>query len=278
MPDAEYFSLSGLSASALKQFDKSPSHYKYYVNNKQDFVKAFLDGRVAHAKILENKDPKLIEYLACKSADDKLKIHDFFKKNISEDNFNTCFPGGKITAAGRDQAFDIGNYYTEKEYQNIMQMHKSVKNHPIGKHICNNPKNAELVSIVTCPRTGLKLKAKFDYVPQSGNVLFDLKTIAEIKENKIKYTIKDLKYHIQACHYLYVAELANRKFDQFVFVFVEKKPPFGVLCVKLEDDFIIDCMDYYHTLLDNFALCKKMNDFSKCYDEEIKNVSFNLYT
>ncbi len=241
MPDEEYFAYDAVNASSLKEFKKSPAHYKTYLEKPAVYKDAFRIGSVAHARILEKK--------VC--------------KNILPADFN-----GR-TKAGKELKASFGkDHLTISEATDIERMFSAVESHSIGRKIIN-PDWAEIVVIVDDPETGLRLKAKFDCLPDKGNVVFDLKTCQSAAEAKFKWTMRDFGYSVQASHYLNVANLAGLEMSNFLFIAVEKEAPFGVQCFSLSDDAQEKSDDAYFAMLKDFAECKKSDDFSVCYSEEI---------
>ena len=247
--DKEYFGADMyLNASALKQFAKSPAHYKAYINAPSVRKKAFDIGHLTHSKILEGVQGwEIVEgHRGGKEV----------KQKIAE-----VEAAGKIAIKpGEDDA--------------IIKMYESVKAHSLGKHLGADVSRSELAGFVECPTTGLALKAKFDYAPASGNVLFDLKTTKNASPKKFKWSIKDFGYDIQAAHYLYVAELLGLKYEQFVFIAVESESPYLTAAYCLDQDALDRAKFEYMQLLRDFKQCKQNDDFSAGYSDELMEISF----
>ena len=124
------------------------------------------------------------------------------------------------------------------------------------------------------PSTGLLLKAKFDYAPSTGNILFDLKTAQDASPNKFKWSAKDFGYDIQVVHYMNVANLCGMDYEEFIFVVVEKKAPYLTACYRLGDEMRERAESKYRLLLESFKECKDSKDFSQGYTQELIELDY----
>ena len=246
--DKEYFSAKGVNASALKQFAKSPAHYKASLTEPPKTSTAFDVGTLVHQLVLE-----------------KIKGWAIVEGNRNskavKEMIETAKSIGKIAIKpGEDEA--------------ILKMAKSVSNNKYGKYLGRDTERSELAGFAEDPETGLMLKAKFDYAPKTGSVLFDLKTTADASPKKFNWSAKDFGYDIQAVHYMHVAKLCGLDYDQFIFVVVEKSAPYLTASYILEDETRERAENRYRMLLESFKECKDSNDFSQGYDEELMELKF----
>ena len=244
--DREYFRSEGLNASALKEFAKSPAHYQAYINQEtKKESDAFRIGSQAHKYILEEKE------LNIKPACDRRKKE------------------GKEIFAQFQASLDYStDYVDDSEMESIQKMKSNVAGHSVAKDIIN-PEWAEKAAFVTCPQTGLSLKCKYDCLPDTGNIIYDLKTFEDASPEQFRWSIKKFNYDLQACHYLYVAQLLGLDMQHFVFVVVEKSEPYGVSTIAISSESLHYAQQRYFDLLSKFALCEQRNDFTECYPQEI---------
>lgn len=251
--DKEYFKSEGVNASSLKEFAKSPAHYHAYINRTiRKPSDAFRIGSQAHAAILENKELNIMP-----ECDRRTKVGKEAFKDFQESLDNPQ------------------DYVTAVELENIKSMKANVLNHPQAKYI-NNPDYAEKAAFAKCPQTGLELKCKYDCLPDQGNMIYDLKTCQDASPESFKWDIKKFKYYIQACHYLYIAELLELGMDHFVFICVEKEAPFGVSAIVLDPETLHHARQQYFHLLNTFAECKKQDNFTRCYSEDIEAINIKI--
>ena len=244
--DREYFASEGLNASALKEFAKSPAHYQAYINQEtRKESDAFRIGSQAHKYILEEKE------LNIKPACDRRKKE------------------GKEIFAQFQASLDYStDYVDDSEMEAIQKMKSNIAAHPVAKDIIY-PLWAERAAFVTCPNTGLHLKCKYDCLPDTGNIIYDLKTSEDASPEQFRWSIKKFKYDLQACHYLYIAQLLGLDMQHFVFVVVEKSVPYGVSTIAISSESLHYAQQKYYNLLEKFAACQERNDFTECYSQEI---------
>jgi len=246
--DKEYFAAEGLNASALKQFAKSPAHYKASLTAPEKRSAAFDVGTLVHQLVLE-----------------KLKGW-----AIVEGNRNS-----KAVKEIVETAKSLGKIAIKPgEEESILKMAESVANNYYGQYLGRDTDCSEVAGFVEDPETGLLLKAKFDYAPKTGSILFDLKTAADASPAKFKCSAKDFGYDIQAVHYMHVAKLCGLDYDQFIFVVVEKTAPYLTASYILEDETRERAEHKYRMLLQSFKACEDANDFSQGYDDELMELKF----
>jgi len=246
--DKEYFAAEGLNASSLKQFAKSPAHYKASLIAPEKKSTAFDIGTLVHQLVLEKtKGWAIVE-------------GNRNSKSVKE-MVETAKSLGKIAIKpGEDEA--------------ILKMADSVASNYYGQYLGRDADCSELAGFVEDPETGLLLKAKFDYAPKSGNILFDLKTAQDASPAKFKWSAKDFGYDIQAVHYMHVAKLCGLDYEQFIFVVVEKTAPYLTASYILEDETRERAEHKYRMILEQFKACSDANDFSQGYDDELIELKF----
>jgi hypothetical protein len=108
----------------------------------------------------------------------------------------------------------------------------SVWAHPMASRIL---KHSEFERSAFAEDNGLLLKARFDALPKSGNLVADLKTCDDASEEACCKAVSKYAYYKQAAFYLRVANLLGLDRAAFVFIFVEKTPPYLVAVRQLDD-------------------------------------------
>ena len=245
--DKEYFSAEGLNASSLKEFAKSPAHYKAYKEAPNKKSKAFDIGTCSHSDVLEG-------VINWRVVDGDRRYKDV-KAEV--------------------QAIEDQGFYCVKSQEDydLRQMTKTVQNHPYGRYLGKDKSRSELAGFAEDPETGILLRAKFDYAPSSGNVLFDFKTTGDASPKEFKWSIKKYGYDIQAVHYLHVANLCGMNYDQFIFVAVEKTAPYGCCAYVLDDETRERAENKYRLLLSKYKDCVDNDNFTECYPTDLIEVS-----
>ena len=77
--------------------------------------------------------------------------------------------------------------------------------------------------------TGLQCKCRPDWISADGGILVDLKTTEDASPREFQRSIAKWRYHVQAGWYMAGIEAAyGTRPSGFIFIAVEKKPPFAV--------------------------------------------------
>lgn len=116
----------------------------------------------------------------------------------------------------------------EKEFWVAHAAAKSVLEHPVAGTILKaKDKICEASIFVTHPRTGLKLKIRPDIYIPSMRTMADVKTTQSSEPKKFTRQAWSMGWVIQAAFYQMCAELAEWEVDHFLFLSVEKVPPYA---------------------------------------------------
>lgn len=98
----------------------------------------------------------------------------------------------------------------------------------------------------------LSCKMRPDRILLDDYMILDIKTCSKFSERDIRRAFTDFGYHIQAAHYLEGASIwLNCSLVEldFVFLFVESKPPFRTAVVELDHLSMDRSIDYRHRLV-----------------------------
>ena len=124
--------------------------------------------------------------------------------------------------------------------------------------------------------TGIWLKSRPDVMPLSDMVFVDLKKTARIGFNDIARTIATYGYHQQGA---LVAEgceqVLSRKIEAFHLLFVEDKPPYSTVMVRLKDHDLIRGIKANRLALRKFAHGLKTGQWPGPHDE--RQMSGDVY-
>lgn len=205
---ASYQKASGLSRSMLREmaWPRTPAHFKAKFIDKvvsEETTPAMELGTLTHRVILEPE--------SCENA---------FHVKPEGMKFSN-----KEGIAWRD-AHQYRSIITAEQAAAMRGMRESVLAHPIARKFIER---SLLEQNVFSDDGGIRLKARLDMLPDSGNSLADLKTCESADDLGFSKSIDSYAYHYQAAFYLDVCKLAGRDFSQWIFIAVEKEPPF--LCV-----------------------------------------------
>jgi exodeoxyribonuclease VIII len=101
-----------------------------------------------------------------------------------------------------------------------------------------------------------------------SGIIPDLKSCLDASPEEFAKTIFNMDYHIQAAMYVDGLKANNIDAKVFVFVAVEKEPPFAVGVYVLDNDYIEIGRQQYKKALQILAQCIKDNKYP-AYSEDI---------
>ena len=234
--EADYFSNPGYSQSDMKQALESPE-LLYWMKHQGGRAErkpspSMIEGTLAHAFILE------------------------------PDKFNSTYKvcGPRNTKAGKQEAKEAEESgrqpITLAQYEKALGMNHAVS----GNLLCNSffvDGLAEQSFFSEDDRTALPMKARLDWITENDTIV-DLKTVAAGGASPANFAkqVANFSYHLQAAHYLEMSGM-----QRFVFVVVEREPPFQIGVYQLDDDAIAEGRYLRRKALDLIANCRVFNDW-----------------
>jgi len=115
-------------------------------------------------------------------------------------------------------------------------------------------------------KTGLGCKARCDAMSIEHSVICDIKTCQDASDGAFMRDIINYKYHWQAAMYADGAATIAKKPFLFVFIAVEKDPPYGVGVYLISEAFLEAGRKGYKDALNEVLACMTTNVWP-CYAE-----------
>lgn len=208
MPNAEYHASSAISKSGLDKIDKSPAHYFYAVQEK---TKAMVIGSAFHDLVLL---PSV---------------------------FNECYavkPDGLSLATEEGKAWKAENegkeILSQEEFNQINAMKESVLAHHSASKLLESGKPE--TSIFWRDEMGVDCRCRPDFI-NSNNIIVDLKTTTDASPEGFAQSVAKFRYHVQDAYYSHgFFHAFGIRPRGFVFIAVEKEPPYAVGVYTLNDE------------------------------------------
>lgn len=116
----------------------------------------------------------------------------------------------------------------------VLAMRDSLQAHPVIGHSLVGG-FAEVTLRWLDPDTGLKCKARADYYRRDLKLAFDLKTTFDASLDTFPKSCANFNYHVQDAHYSAGFEALGEPLDGFVFVAIEKEPPYAISVTMFGD-------------------------------------------
>ena len=209
----EYHSIAAVSNSYLQRLKRIPAAAKV----EQEDNEAFLFGRAFHCLLLEGSGIfyslfAIAPDIDKRTKDGKENWRVFCAENVGK---------GIITAG---------------QYEAMAGMIASVNEHPFAARVLLEGLS-EQSCFWTDKETGLYCKCRPDRVPSGGHgVILDVKTTRDATQHGFTRSVASYGYHRQAAFYIDgFNAVSDTTVDAFIFIVVEKEPPYICGCYTLSD-------------------------------------------
>ena len=236
-----------LSSTNVRTHKKNRKQFKYSLTHelvKQ--TKAMADGTAVHAFFLER---------------DKFKT-DFIIKP-ADMRLNT--KAGKEWAQEHQSKIiidsELGN--------NLYEMEKSFMDSP-ARLIYDKQGQSEL-SYFWDDLGLVKGKCRPDWISNDGNIVVDIKTTTDASPYGFQKSIANWGYHLQLGWYLRGLQKLGLPAKEFIFIAIEKTPPFSVGVYRANKDMITYANDEINNLVYDIDESLKSDDFPD-YTPEIMDL------
>src|SRR6266487_646262 len=243
-----YMASAGVSCTMLNVLaDGTPAHLKAWMDGDRKIESEALSfGILAHYAILEG---------------DKYK-----------EKFHVRPEGLRLTTKeGRKWEEDHADKPSVKFEDGItlMRMVESVRRHPFACRVLEGGKPEQSLFVYDEHET--LRKCRFDTLTL-GNVLADVKTCLSASERYFERQISRYRYHVRAAYYLDNCRLHGLEKDHFMFIAVEKTPPYAVRCLKLNGDCVSFGRKLYQADLQVYRNCVE-NDEWPAYESTFAEIA-----
>lgn len=237
MTDEEYHSAPGISKSHLDLVAKCPMKYwqKYIKGDALEVgedgevtdedeaesakeTEAMMQGKAIHTAILE-PDLFTSDYVILPSFDLRTKAG-----RAAKAEFMATEGLGKKVLSGkqRDIALAVG---------------RAVRRHPVASKMFTDEGAAEQTYFATDRETGALIKCRIDWFNPGPGFAVDVKSCLDASKDEFRRSIEKYRYYVQQPWYFDVlSQLYGEPPPHWVFLAVEKKPPYSVGIYFLEQE------------------------------------------
>lgn len=206
-----------VSKSALDEFARSPKRYRAWVDGtiRDEETPALAFGRAFHCAALEPD-----EYQA---------------RYVIEPDFGDCRK--KENKAARDDwrgANAQRTLISRADAETIRGMVAALRSHRIASRILESG-TPEVSALWTDKETGLRCKVRCDYRVAPRLLLADLKSTQDVSPEQFRRQVFAFGYERQHALYREAFAALGEPAEHFIFVGVEKTPPYDVVTYTLDD-------------------------------------------
>ena len=291
IPNEAYHRGPGVSSSNLKTVGRSPLHYRTEKDHPKPSTPAMQLGTALHTLVLE---PDVFDatYVAepvgapNRPTDKQLKA-----KKPSE---------GAIAAIAFWQQWDAENegrivlstkagddpFWKPSEWDQIHYMRDAVREHPLASCFLasfvperslywREPIMVRLESGGEVEMEPLA-KARFDIMDSGHNLGADIKTAIDASYSGFTRAIVDYGYHISRQWYMRGQRACGFDLQEFVFIVVEKQPPYAVGVYTVDKRFQEIADSLIRAQLETYARCQEI-DHWPAYPVEVRELQTPRY-
>jgi hypothetical protein len=215
MPAEKYHAAEGVSRSMLEYIsgDYSPAHFAARFITKEaseEETPALKFGSIFHRCLLEPETADGAFYVK----PEKLSY--------------STIPGKEWRSVHADRPV-----ISAAEAATIKGAHRAVWRHPVARQILEGSQREQ--SMFAIDAKGTLRKGRLDALNVARNAIGDVKTCERADEESIGKAIVKYGYHRQAYWYEQLCKLLGMD-CAFALIFVEKSPPFDVVCHTIDDE------------------------------------------
>jgi hypothetical protein len=235
LADHIYRESDALSVSGVKALSISAAHFQNSLTQTKKKTPALTFGSAFHARVLE---PEI-----------------YAERYVAKElNLRT-----NLGRAERDEMEANGvTILSPEDGEAVEGMARAIEAHPIASVLFSGGES-EVSWFWKCPRTGVKKKARTDYWRKDINTIVDLKTTELATKSEIQRAMRTYKYRWQADYYSDgVAQCLGvpQSNINFTFVFIEKKPPYGIRIITATAETNAPARVQYEPHVLQYAECK----------------------
>ena len=233
-----YHDREEVSNSDLDYAAKSYADYLNYKKNGGKTTPAMKFGTIFHEFILEDKSNFVVDGAICEDI------------------------GGKVPRNTKKykewKAEQVEEIVTADDYDMLSNMQHAAYSHEEAKKILSIP-DAEIEKEIYFDFNGFKCRSKLDFVSKKEKLIVDLKSIKEITAEEITKAII-YGYARQGAFYSLAVQNEYKEDFKFKLIFVEKKAPYKVAVVPLNEVFKIRGTIEITNILNKMKLEREMEN------------------
>jgi exodeoxyribonuclease VIII len=252
---ADYCAMPGMNNSKLGIMKRCPAKFKWLCENERSDTDALRIGRAIHTAVLEPH-----------------KFNDEF----------LCLPDiDRRTTKGREMYAELVSQNPDKtilkpdDFNMALDVATSIRGNVHANYLLEGAMT-EVTLDWTHPETGIGCKARVDGYNEELGILLDIKTTQDASRSGFPRKLFSYGYHRQAAYYLTGMQANGEKAQHFVFIAVEKEPPYAVGIYRLDDKTIQLSKQENDRLLRLYAECKRADSWPG-YTQGIEDISLPDY-
>lgn len=241
MTNAEYRAHPAISRSDLFKMSKSPLHFRYEMDHPQEKTPALIFGSAFHKWVLE-PDTFDDDFAVITRIDRRTKTGREEYNRFAEEN------------AGKE-------IISEEDLVTIIDMTSSINANKYARALLAG--QHEQSFFWTDEMTGEECKCRTDILADIGGVhiIADLKTCTAADTKSFQRDMMKYGYDLQAYMYCEGVKQNTGIDHQFVFIAVEKTPPYAVNIMMAEQGVMESGLDKFREYIGIYHECKQTGEW-----------------
>ena len=245
LSNKDYHSGPGISKSGLDKIAKSPAHYQAYKTQPHEQTDAMILGSAIHSLVLEP---------------DMFGTEFAVAPEINRRTNDGKAQWSAFQAANADKAI-----LTADQHAQAVAISAAVRKNNAVKKLLSFPGAVE--ESIFWNELGVLCKCRPDYRREDG-IVVDLKSTQDASQDAFMRSIANSRYHVQAAWYLRGVEAMDLPTKAFVFVAIEKEPPYATALHMATDAMLEKGRELMNRDLTLYAECV-VSGVWPAYPEEI---------
>ncbi|MCM1329975.1 MAG: PD-(D/E)XK nuclease-like domain-containing protein [Ruminococcus sp.] len=241
MTEKEYREHPAVSRSELWRISESPEKFRYYKDNPPKSTPALTFGQAFHKAVLLT-DEFDGEFAVAPQVDRRTK-------------------DGKTAWAAFEQSAEGKTVISADDWETIAAMRDKLFSDEYSRRLLSGEHEKEF--FWTDDLTSEPCKCRADALCEAGgiNIIADVKTAADARTEPFTRKAFTYGYHMQAAMYLEGVKAVTGKDCEFVFIVIEKEPPYAVNIIKADKNVIERGYNEFRRLLGIYHECKESGDW-----------------
>jgi exodeoxyribonuclease VIII len=263
--DEEYFAVEAASNSGLKAVGRSPAHFKYQQENPTPPSPQMLEGLSIHCATLEPDQFTARHAIIPDNAPRKPTIAQINSKKPSEKALESMQFWEQWDLLNKSKLV-----VTTEDAAKYLEIGKLIRTHPELSVFFEKGK-AEQAVFATDPNTGVLCKCKPDFLTEvkGYKICLELKTAPDARPVAFRRDAFKFGYFTAAAFYQDVMGWSIGRPDLYLFIVIERDPPYGIKTYEPTAESIFRGTDLYRANLDLYAYCMKTGEWPN-YDVAVE--------
>lgn len=241
MTEQEYNKAPGIRRSLLWEIRRSPAHLKWRMDNPPEATPALIFGQALHAAVLTPEDYGR-QFAVMPGVDRRTKAG------------REAWEAAAAEAQGRTQiAFDWA--------EQIAGMVQAVRGNPMAARLLDGPHETSYFWADTLTGEACKCRTDAETVIGDMHLIVDVKSCQDASADAFMRDALNYGYDVQAAMYTDGYKAVTGQEASFVFIAVEKNPPYAVNILQADTLFMQHGQDRYRHLLGLYHECRQRNQW-----------------